>query len=213
MDIQALKAKYKDQRVSVIPSRMIQSYPQYGFMSSVAWGKHGKDNVPYTPIYWHEVNSLLESAIGMYRYEAELNEMYKQVIPYTVIYNPANKKIFCTKRLAGDERLKGQVSIGTGGHMDEGEQLTQTMFRELKEEVGLEDNEANSYKFIGLILDDSTEVSRVHIGFVMLLEYKEGTIEVKETEKLQGAWMIAEEIAKEPKLESWSRILLPYVSE
>ena len=55
----------------------------------------------------------------MLRCEAELNPVFKQIIPYIILMN-MDGRIFTTLRLGGDERLKGQHSIGLGGHMDGG---------------------------------------------------------------------------------------------
>ena len=58
----------------------------------------------------------------MLRCEAEQNPAFEQIIPYIILMN-MDGRIFTTLRLGGDERLKGQHSIGLGGHMDGGEDV------------------------------------------------------------------------------------------
>ena len=72
---------------------------------------------------------------SMLRCEAEQTPAFKQIIPYIILMS-MDGRIFTTLRLGGDERLKGQHSIGLGGHMDGGEDMLTALYRELKEEVG-----------------------------------------------------------------------------
>ena len=94
----------------------------------------------------------------MPRCEAELNPAFKQIIPYIILANP-DGRIFTTLRLGGDERLRGQHSIGLGGHMDGGEDIPTALYRELKEEVGLTEADIESAKLCGYVYSGKTEVT------------------------------------------------------
>ena len=66
----------------------------------------------------------------------------------------------------GEERLKGQASIGLGGHLDYGEDVADALFRELEEEVGLEKGQMSEIILCGYINSDLNEVDSVHLGIV-----------------------------------------------
>lgn len=160
----------------------------------------------------------------MLRCEAEFDPSYLQVIPYTVIVSHdtdvnADKdffKVFTTHRIDGDSRLVGQYSIGTGGHIDDGELVIDGLVRELYEEVGLYEPE-DGFDLTTPILphdffiyDPSNEVSSVHLGLVFFLYVdwsEEDDIKVAEPEKLEGEWMTVDELMKlvaDGRMETWS---------
>lgn len=159
------------------------------------------------------------------RAEAELDTNSRQIIPYVVLekFDGVKRTIFVTKRLKGDERLKGQVSIGTGGHIDVSdismeqidtfkinmyETIENCILRELEEETTI----TNTKELIeytldckDVFIDDSTDVSKVHLCMLFTLSIPpEMEIEIKETDKLKGEWVLFEDIAKIKKLETWS---------
>lgn len=150
------------------------------------------------------------------RRKAELDETYLQPINYVVLKHKTNEnsewQYFCTKRLAeGDARLTGLYSIGIGGHIDEGEDLVDSMYRELAEEVGLAQDDITYYERLGYIYDQSTAIGRVHLGMVVCMKLQHNKISVKEKDKLSGEWVTLDTLrtyAKEGKLESWSEIIL-----
>ena len=151
------------------------------------------------------------------RYDAELDFDSKQIIPYVVIRN--GKKIFVTKRIDGDERLVGKMSIGEGGHIDRGDVVVREgridlkktvqncMNRELTEELYIHGN-IGDYQFVEHFTDDSVEVSRVHLCLLYTIDV-DGDIDIKETDKLVGEWMTVSELRKNyDNLENWSQIAL-----
>ena len=153
--------------------------------------------------------SLNVSLENKFRYEAEIDPTWKQVIPYVVVWN--ENKIFCTHRLnGGDSRLTGAYSIGTGGHIDDGERVYDAMRRELSEEVGITENDIIGYVVNGYILDESSEVNSVHLGAVITMKINRDDIRCLETEKLAGEWISVsqlKELYEDDKLESWSKIV------
>jgi predicted NUDIX family phosphoesterase len=153
------------------------------------------------------------------RGDAEVNEKWIQPIPYAIIKR--GEEVFLYKRLKGstEERLHEQLSIGVGGHMNRfggirnwDDNLIINMHRELHEELNFD--VPNDYEpegtVLGLINDDSSEVSRVHIGILAILEIpSDVNVSVKETDKLEGYWVRIRDLKKSPLfegLEGWSQI-------
>ena len=144
------------------------------------------------------------------RCEAELDPSFKQIIPYLVLSHDPNGCIFAMLRTGGDERLVGQASLGLGGHMDEGENFEDCLFREVFEEVGLRREEIRNLRLCGYIFSNASEVDSVHVGMVYRAETEKEALTCLEDSKLTGAWLTPHELIVlncEGKLESWSRIV------
>ncbi|RPK20024.1 hypothetical protein [Paenibacillus xylanexedens] len=171
-----------------------------------------------------EIINNMENHYGtMRRGDAEVDVDFKQPIPYAVIRR--GDKIFVYKRLAGggETRLHDKLSIGVGGHMNDMPEeekaliedfsfytlLTDNLERELSEELEIGPG-ARETEIIGLINDDSQEVSKVHIGVLVVIDIEEDvTVEVNEPEQLEGFWLSITDLMKpevHSKLESWSQI-------
>lgn len=158
----------------------------------------------------------------------ETNPQFKQVIPYCLILR--GKEIYVTRRLdkGGEARLHNKHSVGIGGHMNpvqgvDGEGVIKcNLFRELHEELQfLWPGRvcAPPPEFVGLINDDSNDVSAVHLAAVYVFKLPLGTrIKVRETEELAGGFMKLKEAAELPNLEPWSALcftqyLLPHLEK
>jgi predicted NUDIX family phosphoesterase len=119
------------------------------------------------------------------------------------------------RRIGGDAGLIGMCSIGTGGHIDEGEYLYNAMYRELDEEIGLKEDNIFSNEFIGFIYSTATEVDSVHLGMVFFCWINDpAKIKCLEKDKLIGDWVTIPDLNKlneEGKLESWTKIVLEQV--
>lgn len=145
------------------------------------------------------------------RPEMETDPAYKQIIPYVLVTRGAEAFVMQRLKKGGEQRLHGLLSLGVGGHInpvDEagGSALTAGLRREVDEEVALE--RAVSLTPLGVINNDRDEVGCVHLGFLFRLE-AEGTVTVRETEKLSGSFMpIAALPALRDKMEGWSQIAL-----
>lgn len=195
MTTEELKAKYGDEMVWVIPSDTVTHDPDV-------------DNF----FYDDEIDFCTKKGEAKYRWEVENDPSYKQPIVYAVL--TCGLDVFVTHRLAGDSRLTGKYSVGTGGHMVPGESITATLFRELEEEVGVTPDSMMTISREGYILDESSLVNSVHLGIVYLIEVNGvDAVQVKETEKLTGEWMTPNELAKlyrDGKLESWSEYVFKH---
>lgn len=139
------------------------------------------------------------------REQAETNEGLRQLIPYCVILRDEKFLTYFRSKKQGDERLRGQMSIGIGGHIDEedreecahGEVFTYLngLSRELKEELGIDvTREQLAGTAVGVVFNDDTEVGRVHVGIVHLIaispevELQWGD-DMQEPEFMPGQWL------------------------
>lgn len=164
------------------------------------------------------IKNISENREEMRRGDAEEAIMWKQPIPYIILKK--GDKVFTYKRLegGGEVRLHGKMSIGVGGHMQETGDLEFTSvlkknaLRELTEELEIKNVNVNdlNLEVIGIINDDSTDVSKVHIGILMLCELPpKAEVEVKEKDQLLGNWIDIQKF-DDPilyaQLENWSMI-------
>lgn len=151
-----------------------------------------------------------------YRYNAELDFQKKQVIPYVVLKNKG--KYFVTKRIDGDSRLVGQLSIAVGGHINPcdvlsfdrpSEIVSRCIVRELSEETTVELSDIIDWNYVTTFIDESTEVSKVHVCLLTKVLLGTSKVDIKETDKLEGCWMDANEIKENyDSFENWSRIVI-----
>ncbi len=112
----------------------------------------------------------------------EHDPSYKQIIPY--MYVVRNDKFLLYRRASDpskyhEPRLAGKVSLGIGGHVDEGEDIFACMRREFEEEAALrkpggEIMFKSSAEFmdelkpvcVGVLDDERDGVGAVHLGMV-----------------------------------------------
>lgn len=151
------------------------------------------------------------------RLEVECDPSYKQIIPYLVFRT--NNRYLLIKRLAHsktEERLHHHYTLGLGGHINKGdigsENLIEAGFwREWEEEV--EYSGKIDHRLIGLIYDESTEVSRVHIGLFYLIEGDSSQIGIREVDRLEGVLVQLSEAKKYyDEMEGWSKFVYEYLS-
>lgn len=108
------------------------------------------------------------------RASAEMDSSKKQLIPYVLVQNAENK-ILSYRRCGSEKRLSQKVSVGIGGHVNDGdlkmnlyETLVCGVCREIKEEIGI-DVDSPQLKLLGLINEERTDVGHVHTGVVFTL--------------------------------------------
>lgn len=141
------------------------------------------------------------------RYRAEIDTSYRQIIPYCMLIH--GDKIFTTRRLDGDKRLLGKLSIGIGGHIERVDAagkdfIGDALRRELDEEVDIGSNILD-IRLVGNIYLDSSPVDSVHYGLVYEVLLDGLDVDVKETETLEGKWLTEPELMENREaLEGWS---------
>ncbi len=159
MTSEELKKKYGSTTVMGVDKSLIDHLPARGMIP-----------LRGNPKLIDLVGLIGRSLFPRLRCEAELNPDFKQIIPYVLLRHRDTGDIFTTTRLGGDSRLQGMLSIGLGGHMDEGENVISCLLRELEEEVGLTDKDIVSLTLYGYLFNDDSEVDSVHLGIVYILD-------------------------------------------
>lgn len=147
----------------------------------------------------------------MSRAAVENDPAYQQIIPYVVFRH--DRRYFLTHRLraSSEKRLRKQYSLGIGGHinpgdLEAGDPILDGLRREWGEEV-VYDGRFEA-QLIGLLNDDSSPVSKVHLGVVFLVDGDTPNISIRETDKLAGELLTLEEMRIfYLGMESWSQMV------
>lgn len=151
---------------------------------------------------------------GMVEYDTR----YKQLIVYLVLKH--KQKIFIYQRIqgTGEKRLLDKYSFGLGGHINPVRSnsfqrlIAANLNRELKEEVSFPG--PYSYRFLGFLNDEETEVGRYHLGLVFLVSCLSPHITVREKNKIRGKLIPVSQLdSYRDNLENWSSILLPHIPD
>lgn len=138
---------------------------------------------------------------------AEVSPQYKQIIPYVLIRHEQSYFLLQRTQKQTEARLHHKLSLGIGGHINpDTPDLLDGLRKELEEEVNVEGD--YDLSFTGILNDDTTDVGRVHLGAVYILDAFEGNVTVRETEKMTGRWVAREELAQHREaMETWSQIV------
>ena len=138
---------------------------------------------------------------------AEISPRYKQIIPYVLIRHDDSYFLLQRMPKQTEARLHHKLSLGIGGHINpDTPDLFDGLQKELEEEVEV----VGDYEltFVGILNDDTTDVGRVHLGAVYVLDAHEGEVNVRETEKMSGRWVERAGLAEHREaMESWSQIV------
>jgi predicted NUDIX family phosphoesterase len=162
----------------------------------------------------------------------EYDPRYRQLIVYLVLRHKQDVFIYQRIKATGEKRLLEMYSFGLGGHINEmrggfsrlpqldnqvhtnsfTRLITSNLKRELKEEVSF--SGPFSYRFLGILNDQETEVGMYHIGLVFRVSCLSPQITVREKNKIRGRLVPVFQLQdNQDKLENWSNILLPYIPE
>jgi predicted NUDIX family phosphoesterase len=144
----------------------------------------------------------------------ETDPTYKQIIPYLVFTH--NNKFFLMQRssTASESRLKNKLTLGIGGHIRQEDIQENSLFawatREFHEEVHYAGNV--TVQSLGILNDDSDDVGKVHIGFVLLLTGDSHDISIKSELKHGSFVSLAECITQKECMESWSQFVVDFLT-
>ena len=140
----------------------------------------------------------------------EQDPTYKQIIPYLIFTHNNHYFLMQRHKKASEQRLHSKLSLGIGGHVRQEDLEGTTLFdwarREFHEEVTYAGN--LTIRPIGLLNDDSNEVGKVHLGFVLLLAGDSPEITIK-SELAHGSLVSLQECAAGyDRMETWSQFVL-----
>jgi len=165
----------------------------------------------YLPAFLLKENNFFVPRTG-----AEEDPSLKQLIPYAV-FRHAGKILHYTRGAkSGEKRLVAKGSIGIGGHINDTDEslfsFDQSTYhnavrREIAEELRL--GGGFSERAVALINDDATEVGRVHLGVVHLVDLESPDVRAGESAIAELGFATPEELAaRRDSLETWSQIVL-----
>jgi predicted NUDIX family phosphoesterase len=153
------------------------------------------------------------------RSAAENDPGLKQIIPYAIISGDGKILRYKRGKASGEKRLVAKASIGIGGHMNDQDEglfaLDRAAYlagvqREIDEEIQIPI--PRSHRIVGMINDDSTEVGRVHLGVVHVIQLPVAEAAKRESAITEvGFYTPAELQTERESLEGWSQICLDHL--
>ncbi len=145
------------------------------------------------------------------RGDVETDPSLKQVIPYLVLRDGPGYFLMRRTRAGADARLHDLRTIGIGGHVNPEDGDVEGGFRrEWAEEIVA--GFTPSFAPVGLLNDDSNAVGVVHLGVVCVADATGRPIAIRETDKLEGAFVAASTVAAvRDDLETWSRLAFDFL--
>ncbi|MBU3665818.1 MAG: hypothetical protein FGM15_08095 [Chthoniobacterales bacterium] len=164
------------------------------------------------------MSALLDPANNLFlpRSAAENDPGHKQIIPYLVIRHGDRVLCYTRGKSGGESRLHAKMSIGIGGHMNDGDThaahfdrnaYLRAVERELNEEIEIPG--AYTQRIAALINDDSNDVGRVHLGVVHLIEVDSPDVRPREDAIADPEFLALAELEEcRDRLETWSQICL-----
>jgi predicted NUDIX family phosphoesterase len=182
--------------------------------------------VPRTTIFpdgaWHGLVTVgLERVLRTIRAASEYRPRHlveddpsmQQIIPYCVVHHRQDATYLLTRRLrrSSERRLHHLYSLGVGGHVNPGDgaggdPVVGGLLREWREEVVC--SSPATARLVAMLNDDSTPVSRVHLGLVFLVEPTVAVTSVREIDKLEGESLSLNAMRRHYlSMESWSQLV------
>jgi len=149
------------------------------------------------------------------RSQMELDPRYKQIIPYLVFEHKGRYFLMQRQAKASETRLQNKFTLGIGGHIrQEDVSDNASIFDWARREFNEEVNYAGTLKItpLGLLNDDSNQVGKVHIGFVLLLQGDSDRITIKSELKSGKLISLNECKAYGELMETWSQLVVNYLA-
>jgi len=170
------------------------------------------------------IPQILDASVVSFRPRSEVEQDpgFKQLIPYMILrWTDAGGQThifrYTRGKGMGEGRLHLKHSVGVGGHLSEADcegaadnsAVYHTgMERERAEEVRIE-TEILGESIVGLINDDETEVGKVHLGVVHVIDVAEPRVFPNEKDVLEtGFFPVAELLKDLDGYETWSSLTL-----
>jgi predicted NUDIX family phosphoesterase len=153
------------------------------------------------------------------RVDAERDVRYKQFIPYVLLRSGNHIFTYVRGRTGAEERLRLQMSIGLGGHIEPTDAAMSDLSlayrtaaaREVLEEVEMDG--PYEERLIGLINDDTDHVGQVHLGILHIWDLANTRVRSREDGITLPKFQLLDTLVRSlstgaMSLESWSRISL-----
>lgn len=159
------------------------------------------------------------------RETAEKDDHYKQVVSYIIIkYNDKLLRFVRHESKINKflDYVDGKRSIGFGGHVQSGDinlwsyekkdsGYYASVKREIKEETGINIENAKGMKLIGVLNDDSTPRGLSHFAFIHLLELSEPNFKAREVWVSELELVSFDQLSAEfVEYEYWSKLCLQH---
>jgi predicted NUDIX family phosphoesterase len=168
------------------------------------------------------LNELLSPEHTSYRPRPEMEQdpSFKQLIPYVIFRHVEESGAvtlfqYTRGKGQGEGRLHSKRSIGIGGHISSADAeadgafdpYAEGMRRELSEEIEIDTPYRE--RCVGLINDDETEVGRVHLGVVHLVDVERPLVRPREEDIADAGFRsVASLVGDLGRFETWSQICL-----
>jgi len=164
---------------------------------------------------------ILQNYTYMQRWIAETNFDFKQPIWYGVVLNQKNE-IFVYKRWwtssnAGEKRLHDKIAFWVWWHIEKEDEnlenpLTDSLVREIEEELNITKQNINSVENIWYINDETNEVWKVHFWVVYVLKITNDNFALLDWELDNGEFIDILKLENmiyswDYDVENWSKIL------
>lgn len=161
----------------------------------------------------HTLETIAEKKEFLPRPAMEVDETYKQIIPY-LIFNVDDRYFIMQRQAkASEQRLKNKYTLGIGGHIRKEDMASESIFdwasREFHEEVNY--NGPLSFEPLGVLNDDSNEVGKVHIGLVLLIKGEHDAISIKSELKSGVLLSLNQMKSYVEDMESWSQTVYHFL--
>lgn len=154
------------------------------------------------------------------RASLEKDDDFRQLLPISIFTHKGKVWAYERTKSGGESRLHNKIAVAVGGHFDIGDlvindniidletSLTQTMARELEEELNLTSMIVKTEELEKKVCADDTEVDRVHLAVVYVHELDGEGIESSE-DQLKTVGFVSPQVLLDGdyNLEAWARII------
>ena len=199
-----LRKKYGTEEVFIVP---------YSFTEKISDGFSIMDEKSFDAF----AKNVMPHGKFLLRSDAEENITFQQIIPYVLVTDLTGERFFVTRRIRGEKRLIGNLSLGIGGHINPVDDVQHGDYREmifhgLQREVIEETSAlryAHGFNIYGTARDLGSSTPD-HIGLVFKMPVEEtAKVEVREKDTLEPAWMTKKELIRNyEKFESWAKMII-----